>query len=131
VLEHIEDDNAALRDLRRVLAPGGRLLLYVPAFNVIYTINDQVVGHHRRYTIRALRARLQRAEFLIEKMWYADFLGFFVTLLFKLLSNRMESFNPRSARIYDRYIFPLSRMIERAVPVPLGKNVYAVARRMT
>jgi SAM-dependent methyltransferase len=91
VLEHIEDDVAALRELRRVLAPGGALLLYVPAFNVIYTISDQLIGHHRRYTIPVLRDRLQQANFAIERMWYADFLGFFVTYAFKLLSNKLDS----------------------------------------
>lgn len=129
VLEHIEDDVAALSDLRRTLAPGGRLLLYVPAFNVIYTISDKLVGHHRRYTIPVLRHRLLAAGFQVESMRYADFLGFFVTYAFKLLSNKMESVNPRTAGIYDRIIFPLSRAIEKIVRVPLGKNVYALARR--
>lgn len=129
VLEHIEDDVAALRDLLRVLKPGGRLLLYVPAFNVIYTISDKLIGHHRRYTIPVLRSRLQQAGFAVTSMRYADFLGFFVTYLFKLISNKMESVNPRTAGIYDKIIFPVSLAIERVVRVPLGKNVYAVANR--
>ncbi len=129
VLEHIEDDVAALRELRRVLVVGGTLLLYVPAFNVIYTVSDQLIGHHRRYTIPVLRERLTQAGLQATKLWYADFLGFFVTYVFKIVSNKMESVNPRSAGIYDRIIFPVSRGIERFVRVPLGKNVYAIARR--
>ncbi len=129
VLEHIEDDVAALRELRRVLSDGGTLLLYVPAFNVIYTISDRLIGHHRRYTIPVLRERLAAAGFRVARLWYADFLGFFVTYLFKIVSNKMESVNPRSAGIYDKVIFPISCAIERFVRVPIGKNVYALARR--
>lgn len=129
VLEHIEDDVAALRELRRTLRPAGKLLLYVPAFNVIYTVNDHVLGHFRRYTKSVLRERLQRAGFAVESMRYADFLGFFVALLFKLVSNKMESFNPRTVGLYDSLIFPMSRSIERALRPPLGKNIYALARR--
>jgi len=129
VLEHIEDDVAALRELRRAIAPGGTLLLYVPAFNVIYTISDQMIGHHRRYTATVLRDRLELAGFAVDRIWYADFLGFFVTYAFKLLSNKMDNVNARSAGIYDRFIFPASRAIERTVRVPFGKNVYATARR--
>lgn len=130
VLEHIEDDVAMLRELRRVLKPHGKLLLYVPAFNVLYTINDEIVGHCRRYTIPVLRERLQRAEFTVESARYADFLGFFVTYLFKVLSNKIESVNPRTTAIYDSLIFPISRTIERVARMPIGKNVFALARRV-
>ena len=49
VLEHIEDDDGALRLIARKIAPGGRVLLYVPAFELLFTSMDRKVGHHRRY----------------------------------------------------------------------------------
>src|SRR5262249_47303692 len=55
VLEHIEDDAAALRALHRVLKPGGRLLMYTPAFQLLFSAMDRKVGHHRRYTRGQLR----------------------------------------------------------------------------
>ncbi len=48
VLEHIKDDDKAIVDLYRCLKPGGCLLLYVPAFQILYSQMDQHVGHFRR-----------------------------------------------------------------------------------
>lgn len=50
VIEHVEDDVQALREARRVLAPGGKLILSVPAHAWLYSRNDEVAGHVRRYS---------------------------------------------------------------------------------
>jgi SAM-dependent methyltransferase len=57
VIEHLEDDRGALRELRRVLRPGGALLLTVPAYQWLWSGHDEINHHHRRYN----RATLQRA----------------------------------------------------------------------
>jgi SAM-dependent methyltransferase len=56
VIEHIEDDRAAVAHLRTLLSPGGRLVLTVPAMPSLYGPKDVRLGHHRRYTRDALRA---------------------------------------------------------------------------
>src|SRR5690242_20733525 len=66
VLEHIEDDAAALRSLYEKLTPTGKLLIYVPAFQVLYTSMDAKVGHIRRYTRHTLVQRVSAAGFHIE-----------------------------------------------------------------
>ena len=55
-------------------------MVYVPAFNVLYTSMDALVGHHRRYRSSELVTLLERAGFVISKKAYTDVLGFFVTL---------------------------------------------------
>jgi SAM-dependent methyltransferase len=54
VIEHLEDDRAALRELRRVVAPGGALLLTVPAYQRLWSRHDEINHHHRRYSARTL-----------------------------------------------------------------------------
>jgi SAM-dependent methyltransferase len=55
VIEHLEDDLAALRELRRAVAPGGALLITVPAYQWLWSGHDEINHHHRRYTRRSLQ----------------------------------------------------------------------------
>ena len=65
VLEHIEDDGAALRALRRGLTADGRLLMTVPANPQLWSRHDEVNQHHRRYTKQTLRETLKRGGFQV------------------------------------------------------------------
>ena len=128
VLEHIPDDVAALRQLRLKLAPGGTLLVYVPAFPVLYTHMDAMVGHVRRYTRGSLTAAVRAAGFTIDRCTYADSLGFFATLLFKVVGDSSGNINRTALRLYDRAIFPLSQLVDTVTRRWFGKNLLLIAR---
>ena len=66
VLEHVEDDIAFLNTLRSLLSPGGRIYVTVPAYNFLWSIEDDFAQHHRRYTTRGLSAKLRKAGFTVE-----------------------------------------------------------------
>lgn len=127
VLEHIQDDVAALRQLRAKLAPGGTLLVYVPAFPILYTGMDAKVGHVRRYTRGTLLSAVRAAGFTVERCAYVDSLGFFATLLFKFVGNSSGNINRTALRLYDRAIFPLSRLIDTVTRRWFGKNLLLIA----
>jgi SAM-dependent methyltransferase len=129
VLEHIEDDAAALAQLRRVLKPGGRLVLYVPAFMVLYSAMDRRIGHVRRYRKKGLTELARRAGFSIDDARYADSLGFAAALAYKALGPRSGDLNPRAVRFYDTYLFPLSRMLDPCLDRVAGKNLILVATK--
>lgn len=130
VLEHIADDAAAVAGLYRVLAPGGRLFVYVPAFPLLYTAMDRAVGHHRRYRAPGLAALLAGAGFGIEQVRYADVLGFFATLAYRALARGGDgTLDPRAVALYDRWVFPFSRVLSGPLGGVLGKNVWAVGRK--
>jgi predicted SAM-dependent methyltransferase len=129
VLEHIVADDAAARALYEVLRPGGRLLVYVPAFNLLYSSMDRRVGHHRRYRRRTLVPLLEAAGFAIESARYCDSLGFLAALAFKAIGNREGTIAPASVSLYDRVAFPLSRVLDRVTQRFFGKNILVVARR--
>jgi SAM-dependent methyltransferase len=67
VLEHCEPESGALAEMRRVLAPGGRLLLSVPAYQWAWSDHDVAAGHHRRYTRERLVTALERAGFQVDR----------------------------------------------------------------
>jgi SAM-dependent methyltransferase len=68
VIEHTDDDVAALRELRRVARPGGRLVVSVPAHPRLWSQHDVMNGHRRRYVRRTLRAAAEAAGWQIERM---------------------------------------------------------------
>ncbi|HUJ79955.1 MAG TPA: class I SAM-dependent methyltransferase [Nitrospiria bacterium] len=129
VLEHINDDLGALRELYFRLKPGGRLFLYVPAFPVLFSSMDRKVGHVRRYT-KAPAVRLVRAAgFEVRHAAYADSLGFVAAMLFKFIGNREGTLNPTAVKIYDTIVFPVSRLCDRLVGGLFGKNLMISAIR--
>ena len=129
VLEHIEDDVEAMRQIYRRLSPGGRLLVYVPAFDLLFSSMDRKVGHFRRYTRRRLCFRLREVGFDIDHASYADSLGFIASLLYKWFGNDRGDLNPVALRTYDRFVFPASRALDLLTHALIGKNLVVVARR--
>ena len=72
-VEHCEDDMAVLRECYRVCALGGRLLITVPAFQWLWSQNDVINAHQRRYSASDLEEKLKRLGFRIERLTYNNF----------------------------------------------------------
>ena len=133
VVEHIEDDVAALAAMRERLAPGGKILITVPAHPWLWSAHDVVNHHHRRYTKRTLRAALASAGLKPEK------LGYFNSLLFPLaagarllgrLTGREDSDDsppPRAVNALFERIFRLERHLVGRVPMTPGVSLITLA----
>lgn len=129
VLEHIEDDESALRDIYSKLKPSGKVFIYVPAFQILYSSMDRKVGHYRRYRKQELREKLARAGLEVLNSRHADSLGFLASLVFKYVGNDRGDLNRKALSLFDTYIFPLSRFFDRFVASWFGKNLIIVASR--
>jgi SAM-dependent methyltransferase len=129
VLEHCPDDRAVVRAFHERLAPGGRCLVYVPAFPLLWTANDARVGHQRRYARAELVALFEKAGFPSVEARYVDSLGFLAALAYRALGRADGVLTPGSVRLYDRLLFPASRLLDRALHPWLGKNLLLRARR--
>lgn len=129
VLEHIDDDVGALRDIGRTLRKDGRLLIYVPAFPVLFTRMDERVGHLRRYRRNDLRAKVDAAGFDVLTNDYVDSLGFLATLVYRIAGPSSGTIDRDALRAYDRYVFPASRRLDRALRHVIGKNLLLIARK--
>ena len=128
VLEHIDDDARALKQIFGALKPGGHLLVLVPALPFLFSKLDGLVGHHRRYTRAGLDVRIREAGFEPIRSRYFDLLGIMPWLVLNTWCGATK-FNPVLATIYDFVFVPISRVLESIVAPPLGKNVIMVARR--
>jgi SAM-dependent methyltransferase len=130
VLEHIEDDEAALRLIARKVRDGGKVLIYVPAFPILFSSMDRKVCHHRRYRKKTLREKVEAAGLKVAHASYVDSLGFFATVLFKLVGNDSGNLNRGALITYDRYVFPISRAADRVLAPFFGKNLFVIAKKV-
>lgn len=130
VFEHIEDDANALRILAQKLRAGGKLFVYVPAFECLWTSLDDKVKHYRRYRRRGLAKLAESAGLRVCGSSYVDSLGFVAALVFKLIGNKQGDLTPRSISFYDRYIIPPSKFLDRFFHPLFGKNVYVVCEKV-
>ncbi|MEQ8392859.1 MAG: class I SAM-dependent methyltransferase [Thalassospira sp.] len=129
VLEHIENDLQALKDLIRVMKSGGRCLIYVPAMPILYSAMDKKVCHFRRYTRSELVEKSRTAGFDIEISRYADCIGVLATLIYKAVGDSNGDISADNLVAYDRFAFPLSRALDNITHPFMGKNVIAVIRK--
>ena len=138
VIEHIRDDVAALRELRRVMRSGALLLVAVPAFMSLWGDQDEISHHHRRYTDATLRAALQAAGFVVERSSYFN-MWLFAPIAAVRIARRLV--RPPSAERTDFAVGPavlnaaLSRLfaseagLVSRTRLPFGSSLLALARR--
>jgi len=135
VLEHIEDESAALERVRELLRPGGLYVLTVPAFMWLWSHHDVLNGHFRRYTARSLRRALTDAGFTVHRLHYF-FVWTLVPLLLRKWFYRAEpdeesaflAVPPRALNgLLNRWC-RLENHLARHVPFPGGSSLIAVAR---
>jgi ubiquinone/menaquinone biosynthesis C-methylase UbiE len=129
VLEHIEDDQSIVNELARVLAKNGMLLIYVPAFQVLYSAMDKKIGHFRRYRRAQVVKLVQSAGLTVTEARYADSLGFLASLAYKWIGSSDGSLNSGALKFYDRLLFPISRALDLVAGSLFGKNVLVVATK--
>ena len=131
VLEHIEDDADLLLRLRRQLAPGGTLLLKVPAIAALYNPLDAAVGHYRRYTSQTLRQAILKAKdettpsFAEPKIDYFNAVGI---LGWWLNGSVLKRSTPPGQQVglFDRCV-PLFQTVEDWRSPPIGLSLFAAA----
>jgi len=127
VLEHIDDDDAALSTFARLLQPGGRLVLQVPAMRALYGEIDRAIDHYRRYERADLTAQLQGHGFVVEEASYFNLPGIFGWYVNSVLLKR-RAIPGLQARIAN-FLVPWLRVEQRLRP-NRGMSLLVVARKV-
>jgi SAM-dependent methyltransferase len=138
VIEHLADDLGALRELRRVVAPGGALLVTVPAYPWLWSGHDVINHHHRRYTRRTLQRVAERAGWTQARTTYFNSLLLPVAVVLRVL----DRFNRKTTESsLDLWVppEPFNWLLERPLAfeaavighggrIPAGLSLLAVFR---
>lgn len=127
VLEHLADDVAALRGLRELCRPGGNIVLWVPAYPALYGDFDRKVGHFRRYTPATLRTVIEAVDLDVEVLRPINLLGGLAWWA-AIRMRGQGTVSPGLVRLYDRFVVPVTRAVERRWTPPFGQSLLCVAR---
>jgi SAM-dependent methyltransferase len=137
VVEHLDDDVAGLKEMKRVLRPGGEVVLFVPAFMFLWGVQDDISNHRRRYTMAGLKAVVSKAGLEIRRASYVN-LSFFAPIFFGRLLMRVTGIRPVSENnitigalngILGK-LFGAERFLLRHSNFPFGVSIICVARRV-
>ncbi len=124
VLEHIRDDLRLLQSFYVTLVSSGRLILLVPALQVLYGSMDIADHHYRRYSRQGLSDLIRRAGFQVDRVFYMNFVGVVGWLLNGRLFKR-RLIPEKQLQAFDR-IVPLLRRMEGLVPPPIGQSLIGI-----
>lgn len=128
VLEHIEDDLRALRNMHECLAERGKLILMVPAQKWVEGAWDRGVEHLRRYGKKELESKLKESGFRLKKGFYMNSIG----LLGWFINSRIfkKTSVPRQQMLFfDRYIIPGLARVESIFHPPFGQSLVYICER--
>lgn len=128
VLEHIKDDELALKNISNLLLSGGKIVLLVPAKKIAFTKLDKSLGHYRRYEKEELRKKLVDANFTIERIEYFNVVGLLSWMIRNKIDNVHNQLKPSQVKFFD-LIVPILRRVEPRSGLPLGISLIAVASK--
>ena len=136
VIEHVERDVESLSRLREQLAPGGRLVMTVPALPWLWSRHDVVHHHFRRYTRKSLEETLTRAGLKPVHISYFNTLLFPAIATVRVLKRTLrlkddgdDALPPSPVNGLLKWIFGLESSLVGKVPLPIGVSLLAVAER--
>jgi SAM-dependent methyltransferase len=142
VLEHLDDDLAALNQWRELLKPDGHLLISVPAYRFLWDSQDDLANHKRRYALRELRAKLTDCKLVVRKITYFNTMLFPLVLIIRLLRkaqsavvgetmNKSDFSLTRAGKINDLLceIFTSEIRLLSTLNFPFGGSIFCIAGR--
>jgi len=134
LLEHLEDDEQALKEIYRVCKPGGHLLMTVPAYQWAWSRHDEALGHRRRYSAADLGGKVRRAGFTVRRLSYTVTSVFLPAMAYRFLRRRSGAGSdlfrvPEPANCILGALMKIESRLIWNVSFPFGLTVFLLARK--
>lgn len=135
IIEHLDNDAGMLRDVARVLRPGGAVAIHVPAWPSLWSRHDEILEHKRRYTRRGLTELLDRAGFQVEYLGWASASIFLPAMVLRRVrrllgaeSEQQDEFSlPGPLNRLMLAVYRVESAIAASIGLPFGMSLAAIA----
>lgn len=128
VLEHIENDLLALKNMKQLLKSGGYLNLLVPAVRFAFGSLDKEMKHFRRYSKSELEKKLKLSDFEVVKSFHMNLLGLIGWIFYGRVLQRKQ-LPSKDIHLIDRLV-PLLNKLENLFPPPTGLSLIVIGRKV-
>ena len=126
VIEHIKDDEKAIKNMSAFMREGDRIVISVPALQFFWTKNDEVRDHFRRYSKKSLRSLLERNGYEVTKMCYWNFIGI-GPILYQKVGNKYISYVNMSKSRMNNILLNYFLTFENRIRIPIGLSLFCIA----
>lgn len=138
LLEHVKDDQKALKEFNRVLKPGGHLLITVPALKILWSDFDIPSKHYRRYEKKELKIKIKNVGFKITKLSFINFFLFLPIFLIRSAQNTLQKWikfgrelkeQNRIINFVLKQIFSSEVLLIEKFDLPIGVSLICIAQK--
>ncbi len=132
VIEHVENDDDAIKEIRSILKKNGTLVLTVPAFGFLWSKHDDILHHKRRYNKKSIDELLAKNGFKLEKISYWNFALFLPVLFYKALNLNATDIKKTNKLLNALLSLALSldNLLIKYINLPFGVSIVAKAKRL-
>ena len=128
VIEHINDDNLAIRNCYKLIRKGGNLIIMVPSYQVLYNDFDKSLGHYKRYTIKSISSILLNHNFCIIHKQYFNFIGLIGWFISGSIQKN-KSIPKKQMRLYNRFV-PVFKLVDKLIFKSWGLSSIVVGEKI-
>lgn len=136
VIEHIKDDELALKEINRILKPKGQVIITVPCFMSLWSSHDKTSMHQRRYRIEEIKSKIKNSELKVLESYYFNFFLFLpififrkILKFFKIKVKSENSINNRFINQILKIIFIIDVWLAKRVSIPFGVSAFIRAEK--
>lgn len=127
VVEHIKDDQLAIKNISKLLKPDGKVIILVPAFNTLYNSFDEALEHYRRYTKKTLNKTFVASNLEIQKSSYFNAAGIAGWILSGAIMKK-KTIPAGQMKLYNRLV-PIFKVIDKLLLNSFGLSVITVGKK--